>query len=77
MEQEDHHSCHKDDMKKGQHLFVAVEQLRGGNIGTILRCAVAFGADAFVIVGSNKFSTHGAHGECLHIHVLCLYEANC
>ena len=44
-------------------LFVAVEQLRGANIGTSLRCAVAFGADAFVLVGSSKFSTHGAHGE--------------
>lgn len=46
-----------------QFLFVAVEQSRGANIGTSLRCAVAFGADAFVIVGSSKFATHGAHGK--------------
>jgi hypothetical protein len=47
----------------GARLLVAVEQRRGANVGTALRCAVAFRADAFVLVGSNKYSTHGAHGE--------------
>mmetsp|Transcript_8435 Transcript_8435/g.15892 ORF Transcript_8435/g.15892 Transcript_8435/m.15892 type:complete len:252 (+) Transcript_8435:95-850(+) len=57
-----------------QCLLVAVEQDRGANIGTSLRCAVAFRADAFVLVGSNKYSTHGAHGAQAHIPVFHFYH---
>lgn len=57
-----------------QCLLVAVEQARGGNVGTSLRCAVAFRADAFVLVGSSKYSTHGAHGAQAHIPILHFYQ---
>ncbi len=57
-------ACNDDDYQRHhQFLFVAQEQRRGANIGTSLRCAVAFRVDAFVLIGSGKFSTHGAHGD--------------
>jgi hypothetical protein len=55
-------------------LIVAVETNRRTNIGTILRCAVAFGADAMVIIGSKKYSTHGAHGAQSHVTILHFYD---
>mmetsp|Transcript_6242 Transcript_6242/g.9414 ORF Transcript_6242/g.9414 Transcript_6242/m.9414 type:complete len:215 (+) Transcript_6242:37-681(+) len=55
-------------------LYLAVEtKSRKTNIGTILRCAVAFGCDALCIVGCNSFSTHGAHGSQSHISILHFY----
>ena len=42
--------------------YMVVEIKPKQNIGTILRCAVAFGIDRFIIIGSPKFGTHGAHG---------------
>jgi hypothetical protein len=42
-------------------LIVCVETHRNKSIGTLMRCAVAFGASIVVIVGSPKFSTHGAY----------------
>jgi hypothetical protein len=42
-------------------LFVAVEARRNQSIGTLIRCASAFGATSIIIVGSDKFSTHGSH----------------
>jgi hypothetical protein len=55
-------------------LVVAVEIHRRTNIGTALRCAVAFGADAMIIVGSKQFSTHGAHGAQSHIPILHFFQ---
>ena len=40
-------------------IIIAVEVNRGQNIGTIVRCAVAFGLKAIIVVGSNKYGTHG------------------
>lgn len=40
------------------------------NLGTVIRCAVAFGAQAVVIVGASRFSTHGAHGAQKHMPVV-------
>eukprot|EP01041_Mallomonas_annulata_P007846 gene7846-16054_t len=52
------------------YFVVAVEAYRRKNIGTILRCAVAFGAKYLFIIGSNKFSTHGAHGAQKYIEII-------
>ncbi len=46
---------------------VSVPLERRGNIGPLLRCCCAFGAEEVVVVGVSKFSTHGAHGSNLHI----------
>lgn len=51
-------------------LYVVIETTRGQCIGTTLRCAVAFGATALILVGSDKVSTHGAHGAQNHIRML-------
>ncbi|CAN0526963.1 unnamed protein product, partial [Scytosiphon promiscuus] len=33
------------------------------NLGTLIRCAAAFGVEEVVVVGASKWSTHGAHGS--------------
>lgn len=33
------------------------------NLGTLIRCAAAFGVEEVVVVGAPKWSTHGAHGS--------------
>lgn len=55
-------------------LLVAVEQRRGGCVGTALRSAVAFGAAAVVLVGARQHSTHGAHGAQKHIPILHFFH---
>lgn len=51
-------------------MYVVIETVRNQNIGTTLRCAVAFGATSLIIVGSDKVSTHGAHGSQHHLPIL-------
>jgi len=51
-------------------MYLVIESSRNQNIGTTLRCAVAFGAKALILVGSEKISTHGAHGSQHHINIL-------
>ncbi len=46
-------------------VFVPLD--RRGNIGPLLRCCCAFGAEEVIVIGVSKFSTHGAHGSNLHI----------
>ena len=55
-------------------LFVALEVKPRQNIGTNLRTAVAFGATAVIVVGSRKFSFHGAHGAEKHIPVIHFFS---
>ncbi|KAF5839598.1 Alpha/beta knot methyltransferase [Dunaliella salina] len=38
------------------------------NVGTITRCATAFGVKQVCLVGSNQFNTFGAHGSDAHVH---------
>jgi hypothetical protein len=40
------------------------------NLGTTIRCGVAFAVDHLVVVGSHKFGTHGAHGSHKYIDVM-------
>lgn len=40
---------------------------RANNLGPLIRCCVAFGAQKLILVGSHQFSTHGAHGSQKHI----------
>jgi len=42
-----------------------------GNMGTLIRAAVANSCSELVLVGSNRFSTHGAHGAQKHMKVVC------
>lgn len=54
-------------------MYVAIETSRRTNIGTILRCAVAFGCKAIIIIGDKDYGTHGAHGAQTRIKVLHFY----
>jgi tRNA(Leu) C34 or U34 (ribose-2'-O)-methylase TrmL len=55
-------------------LYVVVETpTRTKNIGTIIRCAVAFGATAVCIYGYSTFSTHGAHKSQKYMKILHFY----
>lgn len=40
---------------------------KANNLGTVLRCAAAFGVTQVVAVGCNKCSTHGSHGAAKHV----------
>ena len=44
-------------------LFLMVENLSTRNIGPLIRTASALGCTELLIVGSKKFSTHGAHAS--------------
>lgn len=55
---------------EGTNLIVCIETHRNKSIGTLMRCAVAFGASMIVIVGSPKFSTHGAYEAKKFIRVI-------
>lgn len=54
-------------------MILAVETFRHKSIGTLLRCASAFGASCIIVVGSPQYSTHGAHGAQNHIDVVHFY----
>lgn len=54
-------------------MILAVETYRHRSIGTILRCASAFGATCIIVIGSPLYSTHGAHGAQNHIDVIHFY----
>eukprot|EP00904_Undaria_pinnatifida_P014106 jgi/Undpi1/9826/HiC_scaffold_27.g12280.m1 len=41
------------------------------NLGTLIRCAAAFGVEEVVVVGESKWSTHGAHGSHKHVKYRC------
>jgi coenzyme F420-reducing hydrogenase delta subunit len=50
--------------------YMVIETKCKQNIGTVVRCAVAFGIDTLVVIGSHKFGTHGAHGSQKFIRVM-------
>ena len=52
-------------------LYVCLETRRSQNIGTLVRCAAAFGATALIIVGSDRVGSHGAHGAQALGHCPC------
>lgn len=54
-------------------MILAVETHRNKSIGTLLRCASAFGASCVIVVGSAQYSTHGAHGAQNHVEVIHFY----
>jgi hypothetical protein len=54
-------------------LFLAVETRRNQPLGTLIRCASAFGVTALVVIGSKHFSTHGSHGSHRRMNVLHFY----
>ena len=60
-----------------KHSFVvAVEtsENKSRNVGTIIRCAAALGAELILIVGRRKINTHGSHGAQTRIKVVhCFY----
>lgn len=61
-------------MAATKRLFVAIESGRNRCLGTLLRCASAFGAAAVLVVGSPHYSTHGAHGAQKYIQVLHFFS---
>lgn len=46
---------------------IAVETFRKKSIGPIIRCAVAFNCKTVYVIGSDKFTTHGAHRSQKHV----------
>lgn len=62
-------------MERG-HFYVAIDTIIGKktNVGTILRCAVALGATALIVVGSKTFATHGAHGAQSYLQIIHFYS---
>lgn len=54
-------------------VIVAVETYRHKSIGSLIRCASAFGASELIIVGSPKYSTHGAHGAQKYMDIIHFY----
>ncbi|KAI9922652.1 hypothetical protein PsorP6_000875 [Peronosclerospora sorghi] len=44
------------------------------NLGTYLRTASAFGATEVLVVGSERFGTHGAHRAQKYVHIVHFYE---
>lgn len=59
-------------------LFLAIETQRSRCLGTLIRCASAFGASAVLVVGSPHYSTHGAHGAQKYLQVIHFhYWAEC
>lgn len=55
------------------YFYVAVEIRKGQSIGTLIRCATAFGARALIIIGSKSFSTHGSHGSHRRLKIIHYY----
>ncbi len=53
--------------------ILAVETYKNKCIGPLIRCSTAFGATIVAIVGSPKYSTHGAHGAQNHMQVIHFY----
>lgn len=59
-------------------LFIAVEARRNQPLGTLIRCATAFGISSLIVVGSKHFSTHGSHGSHRRMGVLhFFYWSDC
>jgi hypothetical protein len=56
-------------------LYVSIETTIGkkSNVGTVLRCAVALGASALIVVGNKTFATHGAHGAQCYLPIIHFY----
>jgi hypothetical protein len=57
-----------DNLEKPPKIYLLLENShKANNLGTILRCAAAFGVTQVVTVGCNKCSTHGSHGAAKHV----------
>jgi hypothetical protein len=55
------------------YMIVATEVAKYQSIGTLIRCACAFGAKEVVIIGSLSYSTYGAHGAQKYMTVKHFY----
>ncbi len=55
-------------------MMVAIEVAKKhASIGTLLRCACAFGAKEIIVVGWSVYSTYGAHGAQKHLPIRHFY----
>ncbi len=55
-------------------MIVAIEIAKKHvSIGTLLRCACAFGAKEIIVVGCSVYSTYGAHGAQKHMPIRHFY----
>ncbi|DAZ93870.1 TPA: hypothetical protein N0F65_008136 [Lagenidium giganteum] len=56
-------------------LYVVLSNKNGKkNLGTYLRTASAFGAKQVIVVGSDRFGTHGAHGAHKYVDIVHVYD---
>lgn len=55
-------------------LFLMAEVRPHQNLGTMLRLCAGFGANGMIIIGSNKYGAHGAHGAQKHVPVIHFYD---
>lgn len=56
------------------YMLVATEVTKNQSIGTLIRCACAFGAKEVLIIGSSSYSTYGAHGAQKYMAVRHFYS---
>lgn len=57
-------------MSAPPHCFLVIHNVaKTANIGTLARCATAFGVQELLVVGSSKFNTFGAHGAADYVRV--------
>jgi hypothetical protein len=54
-----------------EHILVTSNLSKKGNVGTLVRACVAFSTSELLLVGNNRFATHGAHGSQKHMRVVC------
>jgi hypothetical protein len=53
---------------KSPKLYLLLENSsKANNLGTELRCAAAFGVEAVVLVGFDRFADYGSHGASKHV----------
>ena len=67
-------TCHTDRLAMPSKMCLAIECWDKRGIGSIMRCAAAFGASEIAVVGSFKFGTHGAHGAQKYVPVMHFYH---
>jgi hypothetical protein len=59
--------------RKSPNIYLLLEnKSKSNNLGTELRCAAAFGVEAVVLVGFDRFADYGSHGASKHVRIVAL-----
>jgi tRNA G18 (ribose-2'-O)-methylase SpoU len=60
-------ACHDQNPPKSRFYIICHNVAKKHNVGTLARCATAFGAESMILIGSRQFNTHGSHGSDVHV----------